>query len=444
MNIALGIVGIFASFGLMVFLTMKNFSTLYVTIIVSIVVMITNGLPITSTLVSVYMPGVASFVGSFYAIMVAGAIMGKIYDKSGAATSISRWLVRNMLRGSDQMSDDKRTALTVLVIMIAGMLLTFGGINNVVLLLTMYPLAVGACKEANIPQRFAIGIACCGTNTFADVAPFSPQTPNLAAMTALGTPSNAAMIPGIVGALVEMVTIIWVFTIVVRKARARGEVFSYGPNDTAFTENADLPNPILSLLPLLFIFVSFNFLKLHISLAVAGGVIISLILFWKQLKLQGVLDVVNSGAETSTTALLLISSVVGFGSVVAATESYQILIGTLMGMSIHPYLQLMICMFVFALVAGSPTATLKMALPTLGPAFISQGYAAGAIHRISAFASTVTDSLPCSGGVVLGVALSGRTMKEAYPGIFISTSLAALTGTVAVALVSFLFPALAV
>ena len=429
----LGIIGIILSFIVLVFVSYKGWSTLYSAFVVTMIVILFNGMPIAETITGTYLPGVASFAGPYFLMMVFGAIMGKLYDKTGAASSIARWLVRIVMRDSTKMSVEKKTVLSVLITCIAGFILAYGGINNVVLLITLYPLAVAICKEANIPQRFAIGMAASGCNTFVYGLPFSPQMPNVTAMNALGTTSGVAMIPGFIGGVAEVITICVAFSIVIKKARARGESFSYGPNDTVLDENAVLPNPIVSLIPLISIFVLFNVCKLNISLACGVGALLSAVLFYKQAGgVSKLFKHINEGATAATSSLLLIAAVVGFGAVVSATQGYQTILNGLLGLSMSPSLKLIICIVVFAAIAGSPTTAVGMTLPTLGPVFQSMGASLGTVHRISVFAATITDSLPCSGGVIMGVNMSGRSMKEAYPGIFISTMLATAVGTVVV------------
>jgi H+/gluconate symporter-like permease len=141
--------------------------------------------------------------------------------------------------------------------------------------------------------------------------------------------------------------------------------------------------------------------------------------------------------------LLFISAIVGFGAVVTKTPSFEALVNGLLGMAIHPYFQLILCVFAFASISGSTTAGVRLALPVLGPLFTKMGYPAGALHRIATYAGSVTDSLPHNGAVIMAVHLSGRSMKQAYPGIFVSTVLATGIGTFAVAIVCMLFPGLA-
>lgn len=442
MNTTIGIIGIIIAFLVLILMSMKDFSPLYTGFIVTVIVVFTNGLPLTETITGTYMPGVASFVGGYFGMMLFGAIMGKVYDVSGAANAIAHGLVRVFMKNIDEVPPFRRTAIAVILMCAAGSVLAFGGINNVVLMITLYPLAVSMCKETNIPQRFAIGIAVTGSSTFAFSGPFSPQMPNVTAMNIMGTTPYAALVPGIVGAIAEVVVMVLAFGFMIKKAWANGEVFAYGPNDTVHDDSEQLPSALLSAIPLIFIFAIFNFLKVDITIAMAAGTLLSVILFWKQLKAHGALKVINEGAKASCSALLFISAIIGFGTVVTSTQAYQVILDALLHLPIHPYFQLILCVWGFAAISGSATAGPRLALPILGPMYTGMGYPAGALHRIAAFAGTVTDSLPHNGAVIMACQLAGRSMKDAYPGIFVSTVLATGAGTIAVALTCLLFPGL--
>ena len=440
--ITLGIIGIIIAFIVLIIASIYDLSPLYCGILVSVIVILTCGMPFTKAINEIYLPGVAGFAGPFFGVMLFGAIMGKIYDRSGAANSIAHLLVRVFMKDLEHMSEFRKVASTVLILAFAGAILAFGGVNNIVLMITMYPLAVAVCKETDIPQRYAIGIAVTGSSTFAFTGPFSPQMPNVVAMQTLGTSSYAALVPGIVGAIAELIVMVFVFYILIKRAKANGEKFEYGPNDTIHDLNKKLPSPVIAAIPLIFIFCAFNFFKMDITLAMGIGAALSVLLFTPNLKSYGVLKAVNEGAVASCSSLLFISAIIGFGAVVTKTPSYKAIMDGLLSMSIHPYFQLILCVFAFASISGSTTAGVRLALPALGPIFTGMGYPAGALHRIATFAGSVTDSLPHNGAVIMAVHLSGRTMKQAYPGIFVSTVLATGAGTFAVAIVSMLFPAL--
>nr|WP_326215554.1 hypothetical protein [uncultured Oscillibacter sp.] len=444
MSMALGVIGIILALLALMYLAYRDWSPLYLGFVVTLIVILTNGMPLTETITDVYLPGVASFAGPFFGMMLFGAIIGKIYDVSGAATSIARGLIGTFSPADSGRSDNFKTAIVVLIACLTGALLTYGGINNIVLMITMFPITLSLCAETNIPRRWAIGMAVSGSSTFVVGGVFSPNATNVAAMNLMGTSSGAALIPGIIGAIVEIIVMMVVFTVLVARSRARGEVFAYGPKDTVHEGEERLPNPWLAAIPLVFTFVVFNFFKVNITVVLAVTTVLSAVLFYPQLKKHGIIKTINDGALSATSSLLMISAIVGFGSVVNSAESFQFLVDKLLSISIHPYFLLIICVLVFAAIAGSSTTAVNLSLTTLGPIFTNMGYPAAAIHRIAAFAATVTDSLPCSGGTMLGCHVANERLRDAYPGIAVSTVLATGCGTLTVALICILFPGLAV
>ena len=64
----------------------------------------------------------------------------------------------------------------------------------------MYPVALTIFEYCDIPKRFILGVLAAASYTFTLTMPGSPQVTNVAAMTALGTAADVALVPGLVGA----------------------------------------------------------------------------------------------------------------------------------------------------------------------------------------------------------------------------------------------------
>lgn len=82
------------------------------------------------------------------------------------------------------------------------------------------------------------------------------------------------------------------------RAKKKGEVFEYGPNDKRFEVSDKLPNFWLSLVPLVFLFVIYNVFKVNINISLGLGALLTLALNWKFLKPVGILSVLNAGAAS--------------------------------------------------------------------------------------------------------------------------------------------------
>lgn len=127
MSMAIGVIGIILALVALMYLAYRDWSPLYLGFIVTLIVIVTNGMPLTATITDVYLPGVASFAGPYFGMMLFGAIIGKIYDVSGAATSIARGLIGALSPAGSGRSDNFRTAIVVLIACLTGAVLTYPG-----------------------------------------------------------------------------------------------------------------------------------------------------------------------------------------------------------------------------------------------------------------------------------------------------------------------------
>ena len=78
MSMAIGVIGIILALVALMYLAYRDWSPLYLGFIVTLIVIVTNGMPLTATITDVYLPGVASFAGPYFGMMLFGAIIGKL------------------------------------------------------------------------------------------------------------------------------------------------------------------------------------------------------------------------------------------------------------------------------------------------------------------------------------------------------------------------------
>lgn len=439
----LGIVGCILGFAVLVYLCYKDVSVFVVSIIASFVVIIFNGLDITDAMVKTYFSGAGTYFGTYIGLYIFGAILGKIYSYSGAAASISKTIMRLLIKPED--SDKKKQRLSLMVVILSGALLCYGGINCVILIFTIYPLALVIFEQAGIPRKYIVGAILGGTVTFAMTGPGSPQPPNVVAMNILGTASTAGLIPGIVASIVELIIMVVVLDKFITSGKAKGEHFSYGENDIVLDETKKLPGFIVSLLPLAAVFIFFNIIKLNLVFALMIGCVLSLILFGKNIgAFREIMAAVNEGAAMAPASMFSVAAVVGFGMVVQSTEGFSILVESLLSLKMNPYLLIALSVAILAALTGGAAAAQQLALPMIAPTIIeTMGVPAKVIHRISCFAGSAWDTIPSSGSVIMCVNATGLKLKEAYPSIFVTTVLATSCGTAVVAIMLALFPGLA-
>ena len=98
MSFAIGLIGIIAA---LVFLTVavyKGWSILYSSIISVIIIALTNRLNLYDALSVNFVSSFTSYAASYFILFCEGAMLGKLYDASGAAWKIGKPLLINVER----------------------------------------------------------------------------------------------------------------------------------------------------------------------------------------------------------------------------------------------------------------------------------------------------------------------------------------------------------
>ena len=260
----IGILGCILGFVLVIFLSFKNFSPFIASCIGAFFVILVTGSPLVETLTT-YASNCASFAAGYWLVFLFGAIMARIYSESGAAMAVAVGLKKWVLR--DKLNPNVQQFLALLVIDLIPGILGLGGVITSVALLLCYPIALSILESYNIPKRFSYGALCLGCFSWCILVPGAVQTTNIIPQQFLGTDAMALAVPGWIGGIVWAIGGTVILNAMVNRAKKKGEIFEYGPNDKRFEESDKLPNFWLSLLPLVFLFVIYNIFKLFFTKA---------------------------------------------------------------------------------------------------------------------------------------------------------------------------------
>lgn len=135
----------------------------------------------------------------------------------------------------------------------------------------------------------------------------------------------AAPLVGVITGIAVMLMVCVYFLWEASRARARGDCFV---EDEATTQSlvkaasmVRLPSPIIAILPIVLILILLNVFKQHVVVAMLGGILLCVVLFFRNV--HGVLDMFSYSAENSAIAIINTAVVVGFGSVVQASQGFQ-------------------------------------------------------------------------------------------------------------------------
>lgn len=433
----LSMIGLIGGLALLIYLTMKGMNLLVAGPLCALFVAVLSGLPLFpqlapdggANLVTNYMTGFSGFVASWYLMFLLGSIFGKVMEDSGAADSVSKWVVEKL--GMKQ---------AVLAVVAACAILTYGGVSLFVVAFSVYPMALSLFKQADLPRRFIPAALAFGSVTFTMTSAGSPEIQNWIPIEHLGTTPYAGWEVSLLVAVFMIVFGYWWLKRMISKAVANGERFVARKNDPVVA-NKELPNPIVGLIPLLVVLIiSFIF---HDSLkqsaliiALLGGVIATYLLnrkyftsFW---------NAVSDGTMGALVAIGNTAAVVGFGGVAKAVPAFQVAVDAMTSIPGSPLIGGAIAVSVIAGMTGSASGGQAIALPLLAPHYMDLGVNTEALHRTVAISSGALDSLPHNGYVVTTVrAICGETHKDAYGAVGVVTVLVPLIGlAIAIALFS--------
>lgn len=425
----MGIVILFVALLLFGVLAFKQISALILAPLVAIFVLVFSAifagtpLAILDGLKNGFMPAAAGYVSSYFLVFFVGALFGAVYQYTGAAKSIAKWL--------SGLSHGKFVAPIIMVI--TG-ILTYGGVSGFVVFFVVYPIALQMFRNANVTRRLIPAAISAGCWTWSMYGPGSPSIQNVIPIDILGTTPTAALVPSVIITIASFVMIFVWLEYRARSFTKKGIVFHDTTLRTQLTEeelqeeeDEDLPNPIVSLIPIIVILATFNLplfngKGLPVEAAVFLGVALATIMFWKRVSggIDGWIKVFNKGAADSGVSIMNTGIVVGFGGVVKATQGFTDLVASLQNLEMNPLIFVMVTVAICAGACGSASGGMGVAFNALKDVYVKLGVPLADVHRIGAIAAGTLDSLPHQGAQITLLGICKLTHKEAYFDIFVT------------------------
>ncbi|MEK5147784.1 MULTISPECIES: GntP family permease [Psychrobacillus] len=435
----LSMVGLIAGLALLIVLTMKGVNILIAGPISALLVAVTSGMPLFSQLagkdeadyVTSYMSGFTGFIASWYLMFLLGAVFGKVMEDSGAADSVSKWIVGKL-----------GMKYAVLAIVLACAVLTFGGVSLFVVAFSVYPMAISLFKQADLPRRFIPATLALGSVTFTMTSAGSPEIQNWIPIQYLGTDAYAGWEVSIIVALFMATFGYWWLKRIIQKAVNKGERFIDRETDPTFDTNRNLPNPFLAMIPLLVVLIiSYIFhdklAQSALIIALLGGVIATYIVGRKYSK--NFWEAFSAGTVGAIIAIGNTAAVVGFGGVAKNVPAFTTAVEAMTNIPGSPLIGAAIAVSVIAGMTGSSSGGQTIALPLLAPHYLDMGVNAEALHRVVAISSGALDSLPHNGYVVTTIqSICGEKHSAAYWPVAATTVVVPTLGVI-IAIILFSF-----
>src|SRR5215467_13885891 len=211
----LGLIGIVIGLGVLLAFAFRGWSVLLLAPAAALLAALFSGEPLLAHWTQTFMGSAARFLAQFFPLFLLGALFGKLMEDSGSVSAIADAMMQRL---------GERRA--VLAVVLAGAVVTYGGVSLFVAFFVLAPMAQAVFRSAGIPRRLMPAAIVLGTSTFTMSAlPGTPSIQNAIPMPFFGTTPFAAPGLGIIAAAIMLGVGLWWLGREERAARARHEGF---------------------------------------------------------------------------------------------------------------------------------------------------------------------------------------------------------------------------
>lgn len=419
-HIILGILGIVTSVALLVWGAYRGIGAFPIVMLAIVPVALLNDMDLYETYTVIWTGGFVSNVTSYLFVLVCSCTFAKLMQNCGAATKIAL-----------QFIDWFGTKQVMLLGVIICAVMVWGGVYCTVVVFTVAPILFYLFKEADLPRHLTAGVIALGGLTFAmTLLPGNPQLLQLVACEYLGTTLTAAPVLSIIGSAIILFLGMLYLKHEEKKARLNGEHFSFpeskDPSQWAVRDRADLPKALNAFIPLVFMILTLiigcqfttNVTRLVIITMFCACIIVTVLNF-KFFKGKDMKKVILEGVNDGIGALTIMSTLIGFGSVLKATDAYQAILNMLFNLKIGGYYKMFISVSAIAAITGSSSVAVRLGLDGLVQTYLANGCTPEILHRLTTMTSGGLDTLPFSSGIFLMLSGLGLSHKEGYKHMFV-------------------------
>jgi len=480
----MGLLGILLGLGLLIWLAFRGWSILVLAPLAALVAALAAGEPLLAHWTQTFMISASGFLAQFFPLFLLGAVFGKLMDDSGSVSTIARFMTERL---------GPRRA--ILAVVLAGALVTYGGVSLFVAFFVIGPMAQALFRVADIPNRLMPAAIALGTSTFTMSAlPGTPAIQNAIPMPFFGTTPFAAPGLGIIAAVIMLGFGLWWLARAEAVARRKGEGYgdalvapdaaaddtlvrerattagSFDPAEVHHGQHSESGPPILvAILPLIVVILVNLVMSMWVlprldtsflaearwggiplsSVSGVWSVIVALIsailvlVAFNYRRLPALRDTVDAGANASVLPVLSVASLVGFGAVVAAVPAFEIVRDWVLSIEGGPLVSLALSTNILSALTGSASGGMTIALDALGATYLQMaaelGIEPALLHRVAVISAGTLDSLPHNGAVVTLLAVCGSTHQKSYFDIVMVGIVGAMVALVAVIVLGTLF-----
>jgi H+/gluconate symporter-like permease len=127
---AMGLSGVLLGLALLVWLAFRGWSVLLLAPLAALLAAGFAGEPLLAHWTQTFMGSAAHFLAQFFPLFLLGALFGKLMEDSGSVAAIAGWMTERL--GADR---------AMLAVVLAGALVTYGGVSLFVAFFVLAPMA---------------------------------------------------------------------------------------------------------------------------------------------------------------------------------------------------------------------------------------------------------------------------------------------------------------
>ena len=415
------VLGVIIGLAFLVISIYKGLNPPLASLIAAFIVIATSGQPFQEAF-DTTITTVGSVIASIGPAIVIGNMMGMVYSASGVCLSMGKFFTlpcRNIKNPLLQ------KVMAVTLFMLARIIIGLSGIDGTSLTVATIALALAIFAEYDISARYipAIGaiVICIG-----NMMPGIPGVYNLLAVECFeGFTSSSAMLPRLLILIIYFVLSVVVFAALIKKDVANEVHFV--PSTKVTTPDVNdmkLPPWWMGLIPIVLIFVTYNFCGLESWSSLALGLAASVLLFGPYIpkeegksRFWSVINQLNVGSNVFPLQWLFIMLPT---MAMSTTGGLDIISNGLSAIGMPALLTLVVLSLVVMGFGGSQCMPV---IAGMMPMMAAAGLSTVGVAMIALWGSTVFDTLPNSAGVIISSDLVDMPMSKSYPVTFYTTVL---------------------
>src|SRR3984893_3206515 len=137
-----GLLGILIGLRLLISFAFRGWSVLLLAPFAALIAALFSREPLLAHWTQTFMVAAAAFLAQFFPLFLLGALFGKLMEDSGSVAAIARFMTQRL--GAQR---------AVLAVVLAGALVSYGGVSLFVAFFVLAPMAQELFRAAGIPRR---------------------------------------------------------------------------------------------------------------------------------------------------------------------------------------------------------------------------------------------------------------------------------------------------